>query len=52
MNLTLQQRIALLRRCVPNTISKKFEISEQKMAKTTREIVDALESAILNGYLS
>lgn len=48
MDLTLQQRVTLLKRCVPNTKTKVFEIAEQRPAKVPQDVIDALDAAILN----
>jgi ATP-dependent DNA ligase len=48
MDLTLQQRVALLKRCMPNTQPKVFELAEQRIAKTTQDVIEALDAAILN----
>jgi DNA ligase-4 len=50
MDLTLEQRVALLHRCIPQTKSHLIEISLQKKAKTTQEILDALDQAVQNRY--
>jgi DNA ligase-4 len=46
-DLNLAQRVQLLRRCVKPR-SKQFEVIEQKEAKTTNDIIDALDEAIMS----
>ena len=46
-DLNLSQRVQLLRRCVKPR-SKQFEIIEQKEAKTTNDIIEALDEAIIS----
>ncbi|KAH3765317.1 DNA ligase IV [Pelomyxa schiedti] len=47
MSLTLQQRFAILKRIV-NPKPKLLELVEQRPAKTTAEVITALDAAILN----
>lgn len=51
MDLTLHQRVALLKRCIPNTQPKVFELAEQRIAKTTQDVIEALDTAILNRFI-
>jgi DNA ligase-4 len=48
MDLTLSQRVTLLKRCIPQPKSKQFEVAEQKLARTLQEVIDALDNAIAN----
>jgi len=48
MDLTLSQRVTLLKRCVPQPKTKQFELAEQSLARTVQEVVDALDNAIAN----
>jgi DNA ligase-4 len=48
MDLTLSQRVTLLKRCIPQPKSKLFEVAEQKLARTLQEVIDALDNAIAN----
>lgn len=47
IDLCLQQRILLLKRCIKPK-NKIIEIVEQKEAKTVNDIIDALDNAIMN----
>lgn len=47
MDLSLQQRMLLLKRCL-KTKTKVLEVVEQKEAKTTADVIEALDSAIMN----
>lgn len=47
MDLTLQQRSLLLKRCIQSK-EKLLELVPQKEAKTTGDIVEALDNAILD----
>lgn len=47
MDLSLQQRMLLLKRCL-KTQTKVLEVVEQKEAKTTADVIEALDSAIMN----
>eukprot|EP01124_Arcella_intermedia_P024176 TRINITY_DN4012_c0_g1_i3.p1 TRINITY_DN4012_c0_g1~~TRINITY_DN4012_c0_g1_i3.p1 ORF type:complete len:941 (-),score=258.52 TRINITY_DN4012_c0_g1_i3:49-2478(-) len=49
MDLTLRQRVALLKRCIPTPKEKILEIAPQKQVETTTHIIEALDNAILNG---
>ncbi len=46
MDLTLQQRMLLLKRCIKPK-PKVVEIVEQKEAHTNNDIIEALDSAIM-----
>ena len=46
MDLPLRERLALVKRCIPHQKPKQIEICKQYVAKTTEDIIEALETAI------
>jgi ATP-dependent DNA ligase len=50
MDLNLQQRNVLLKRCV-KTKEKVIEIVEQREGRQTSDVVNALDEAILNRFV-
>ena len=50
MDLTLRQRGELIKRCIPHPKPKVFEISQQRRANNTADIIEALDNAIQNRF--
>lgn len=51
MDLSLQQRMLLLRRCIKSR-HRVIEVVEQKEAKSLDDIITSLDAAIMNRFVS